>query len=66
MMSEDYSKKEEIKLNYNFTSEEILILSKFLRQNENKLPKGLENFIKALDDSIYNCLSLNEIRNFYS
>lgn len=65
-MCEDYSKKEEIKLNYNFTSEEILILSKFLRQNENKLPKGLENFTKALDDSIYNCLSLNEIRNFYS
>ena len=58
--------KPEIKLTYNFTSDEIKILSKFLRSKENELPEGLDSLTKALEESIYNCLSLDEIKDFYS
>lgn len=56
----------EIKLTYNFTSDEIKILLKFLRSKENELPDGLEGIIKALEESIYKCLSLDEIKDFFS
>lgn len=56
----------QFKLTYNFTSDEIKILSKFLRAKENELPRGLENLTKALEESIYDCLSLDEIKDFYS
>ncbi|MCQ2592600.1 MAG: hypothetical protein MJ188_07420 [Treponema sp.] len=53
-------------LTYNFSSAEIAILAKFLRNNQSSLPKGLESFEKAIEDSVYNSLSLEEVRNFYS
>lgn len=56
----------EIKLTYNFTSDEIKTLSKFLRSKENELPDGLEGLTKALEEAIYKCLSLDEIKDFYS
>jgi len=56
----------EIKLTYNFTSDEVKALSKFLRSKENELPKGLDNLTRALEETIYNCLSLDEIKDFYS
>ena len=30
------------------------------------LPEGLEMFYKTLEDSIYNCMSLEEVKRFYS
>lgn len=60
------NEKNQIKVNYNFTAQEVKTLLRFFRKNENELPKGLENFIKALENSIYDCLSLNEIKDFYS
>lgn len=53
-------------LSYNFSSEEIAKLAKFLRTKQNEIPEGLENFTKALEDAVYNCLSIEEVKNFYS
>ena len=53
-------------LSYNFTSKEVAALAKFLRDNQENLPEGLEYFYKALEDSIYKSLTLEEVKNFYS
>ena len=53
-------------LEYNFSKKELFLLAKFLRQNEEKLPDGLESFYHVLEDSIYNTLSLDEVKRFYS
>lgn len=53
-------------LSYNFTSKEVACLAKFLRDNQESLPEGLEYFYKALEDSIYKSLTLEEVKNFYS
>ena len=62
----DNEEKKEFKLTYSFSTEEIAILARFMRDYQAQLPKGLENFYKSLEDSIYNCLSLEEVKNFYS
>ena len=54
------------KLTYNFNSKEIAVLAKYLRDHQAELPEGIEQFYKALETSVYNCLSLEEVRNFYS
>lgn len=56
----------DFKLSYNFTSDEISLLARFLRDNLERMPKGLEAFYKSLEDSVYNSLSLEEARLFYS
>lgn len=66
MIENSENKVEHFKLSYNFTSREIATLAKFLRENQDKLPVGLENFYKSLEDSVYNSLSLEEARIFYS
>ena len=53
-------------LEYHFSKKELFLLAKFLRQNEEKLPDGLESFYHVLEDSIYNTLSLDEVKRFYS
>jgi len=53
-------------LNYSFSPKEIALLAKFFREKETELPKGLENFHKALENSIYECLSIEEVKRFYS
>ena len=53
-------------LSYNFTSKEVAALAKFLRDNQESLPEGLEYFYMALEDSIYKSLTLEEAKNFYS
>ena len=53
-------------LSYNFTSNEVAALAKFLRDNQESLPEGLEYFYKALEDSVYKSLSLDEVKKFYS
>ena len=53
-------------LTYSFNSEEVAKLAKFLRDNFEKMPNGLENFYRVLEDSIYNSLSLDEVKKFYS
>ena len=58
--------QKQFSLSYNFTSQEVAVLAKFLRDHEESLPAGLEYFYKALEDSVYNSLSLDEVRKFYS
>ena len=58
--------EKDFSLTYNFSSQEVAALARFLRDNEEKLPPGLEMFCKALEDSVYKSLSLDEVKEFYS
>ena len=53
-------------LDYSFSKKEVFVLAKFLRQKQEELPEGLEMLYKTLEDSIYNCMSLEEVKRFYS
>lgn len=53
-------------LEYSFSKKELFLLAKYLRTKQEELPEGLELFYKTLEDSIYNCLSLEEVKKFYS
>ena len=53
-------------LEYCFSKKELFLLAKYLRTKQEELPEGLEIFYKTLEDSIYNCLSLEEVKIFYS
>ena len=53
-------------LDYSFSKIEVFLLAKFLRQKQEELPEGLEIFYKTLEDTIYNSLSLEEVKRFYS
>jgi hypothetical protein len=53
-------------LDYSFSKKEVFVLAKFLRQKQEELPEGLELLYKTLEDSIYNCMSLEEVKRFYS
>lgn len=52
-------------LNYNFSFREISLLAKFFRKNQDKMPDGLESFLRAIENAVYNNLSLDQIREFY-
>ena len=58
--------QKEFSLSYNFNSQEVAALAKFLRDKQEQLPSGLEYFYKALEDSVYKSLSLDEVKQFYS
>lgn len=62
----DNESKKQLKLSYDFTSDEISLLARFLRDHQEELPHGLEGFNKSLEDAVYNTLSLEEARLFYS
>ena len=53
-------------LDYSFTKKEVFLLAKYLRQKQEELPDGLEIFYKTLEDSVYNTLSIEEVKRFYS
>lgn len=53
-------------LDYSFSKNELFQLAKYLRSKQEELPEGLELFYKTLEDSIYNCMSLEEVKRFYS
>jgi len=53
-------------LTYSFTSEEVCLLAKFLRAKQSELPEGLDNFNMSLERAIYNNLSIEEAKRFYS
>ena len=48
----DLEAKNDFKLTYNFTSNEISVLAKFLRDNQADLPKGLENFASRVRGNV--------------
>ncbi len=53
-------------LDYSFSKKELFLLAKFLRIKQEELPEGLSSFYRTLEDSIYNSLSLEEVKRFYS
>lgn len=65
MINDENSSDNTFSLSYNFKSEEIALLAKFFRNNQDKIPAGLELFERAVQDSVYNALSLEQIRKFY-
>lgn len=65
-INESENSDKNITLTYSFNSSEIEILAKYFRDNQSSLPKGIERFYNALEKSIYNSMSLEEVRKFYS
>ncbi len=57
---------ENTSVDYTFSIAEIKLLAKFLRKNQETLPEGLEKFHKVVEDTIYDLLSIEEVRQFYS
>ena len=53
-------------LDYSFSKKELFLLAKFLRDKQEEVPAGLDTFCRTLEDSIYNSLSLEEVKRFYS
>ncbi|MCR4632234.1 MAG: hypothetical protein K5786_11455 [Treponema sp.] len=53
-------------LDYSFSKKELFLLAKFLRNKQEEVPAGLDSFCRTLEDSIYNSLSLEEVKRFYS
>ena len=58
--------EEDSVLDYSFSKKELFLMAKFLRQKQEEIPSGLESFCRALEDSIYNNMSLDEVKKFYS
>ena len=56
----------QIKLTYSFSAKEIGLLARFLREKETEIPQGLENFAKSIENSVYDSLTLDEVKRFYS
>lgn len=60
------NEKKEMDLTYTFNSEEIILLAKLLRKQQDSLDSGLERFSSTLENVIYNSLSLEEAKKLYS
>lgn len=58
--------KPQFSLSYDFNSKEIIALAKLLRDKQESLPNELNYFYQAVEKSIYNSLSIDEVREFYS
>lgn len=53
-------------LTYSFTKKETGLLAKFFREKETELPRGLENFFRSIENTLYDNLTLDEVKKFYS
>lgn len=53
-------------LDYSFSKKELFLLAKFLRLKQEEMPEGLEPLYRTLEDSIYNTMSLEEVKKFFS
>ncbi|MCR5172280.1 MAG: hypothetical protein K6B73_05390 [Treponema sp.] len=51
---------------YSFNEREIKILARLLRNNQDKLPQGLEDFARQIELLIYQNMSIDEVEKFYS
>lgn len=60
------TEENQVKLTYSFSAKEIGLLAKFLREKETEIPHGLENFAKSIENSLYDSLTLDEVKRFYS
>ena len=53
-------------VDYHFTEEEIKSLAKFIRRNQDSLPDELSSFRNLVESRIYNSMSIQEVKRFYS
>ncbi len=56
----------QIIVTYSFSKKETGLLAKFLRAKETELPRGLENFSKTIENAVYDNMTLDEVKKFYS
>lgn len=52
--------------NYGFSEEEIKLLARFFRNNQSKIPRGLDFFSRKVELYIYNLMPIDEVEKFYS
>lgn len=55
----------DLSFEYKFNASEAATLAKFLRKNISQLPVELMNFTRALENAIYDCMSVQEAERFY-
>lgn len=54
------------RFNYNFTNEELKKLAFFFRKYDSLLPSEIDNFKDAVEDYIYNSMSIDEAEVFFN
>ena len=57
---------DDLHLTYQFTKRELRILARFIRQYQERIPEGLEDFAAAVEKAIYNSMSIDEVESFYT
>lgn len=57
---------ETLSLDYHFSADEIRLLARFFRNNQESLPDGLVDFAMKVERVIYNSMSIDEAEAFYS
>ena len=60
---EAYNKLE---LQYTFSAREIRLLARYFREHQAEVPEDLEAFAAALENCVYNAMSIHEAELFYS
>ena len=55
-----------LSLDYHFNEAEVKFLAHFFRKHQAELPKELVSFAGAIERSIYNSMSIDEVEQFYS
>lgn len=51
---------------YDFTSDEVKLLTLFMRAHEEELPVGLEDFFSSIENYIYNSMTIDEAEKFFN
>ncbi len=52
-------------MTYNFSCEELKEISRVIRSRQCKIPPVLFNFCRRVQNEVYNCLSIDEVEEFY-
>jgi hypothetical protein len=66
-MNTDTAKDENThSLSYTFSPRETACLARFLRVHQSEIPDGLSDFVKTVENAIYNSMSIDEAEKFYS
>ncbi|HAH61744.1 MAG TPA: hypothetical protein DCL73_06565 [Treponema sp.] len=66
MIRDTTKETDTLSLSYSFSPRETAILAHFLRKHEDEIPDGLADFSKAVEDAVYNSMSIEEAEKFYS
>jgi hypothetical protein len=55
-----------LSFSYTFSPRETALLARFLRSRQDEVPDGLADFLKAVEDVVYNSMSIEEAEKFYT